>query len=529
MKTRFGKNFGRKRIIALSLVAALLATMCVWAEPDTAYADNASGVPTVAPTISSADNTDFTAGIYVLCVSPSGFDMDSADETVYSYMNVEAQSTAGDWISIGHSTEVSYPLEWYRPQRTNDDLKALGLSYSNGDTVNIRVSYCNTAGVSGPYNTTSITYVNTAEEARERAESIEKADTTITARGNDLKEPAVGDKATWENDLFKLTAEVTKAGKNDFTVQCELTSYFEAAGYSAYIADVYAIDKNGDVKDAHVGEGMYTNQGSNGTISSEFYIHSRDFAKGPNYLRFCVMSGDGGYSRQPNEDFVYLYFVARPLKPAAPVATKVTKNSVTFKKAYKEVNPQATGSGTTIFYKKKGAAKWLQKKFSAGGTMTISGLSPDTVYQFQAQSYVTGKMNSGKSVTTVSPKSATKSFTTAAKSAPTVVSVQAVNLRSVDRVHLEGSIFEWSDSIGVYDIKITLKNLPKNQKYIALKSEYSSEKVVKLKGNTYTIKGITYAGSGSTPYVQVATVGNKVNSRYLGYSPYSKKQVGIVK
>ena len=204
----------------------------------------------------------------------------------------------------------------------------------------------------------------------------------------------------------------------------------------------YYVDQDG--KDHYAG--LSAKQDAKG--SYQFYVNLSRMGYGCSHLKFRLGTFQyGGYKYGVPEtiDLKPLYFNVglskTPLYAFCPTSKKdsatirpyeiVGGSALNFLKTVPKYKGNLTENGVTVWFRKKGVKSWTKKSFKNGKAIKLTGLKPDTVYQWKAQYYMKSKNHNGETKTLTAPVTDVFSFATAVNAKPKVKSCKVSKVEVV--------------------------------------------------------------------------------------------------
>ena len=387
-------------------------------------------------------------------------------------------------------------------------------------TYYVKAYYVEPNGSKGPDSNICGPFGPVEDESKipSKIEAASKA--AVKTTGNDAGVLKKGTKVTFERAFYTMSVSVKKIKGTDVTFAVKLEGKKPYDDY-LYIENgsIFYTDDKGDPKAE-----MFTNH--------EATVDMSKMAVGCAKIKIPVtatvsLKYDRNQKKYKFEESFYI-----DVAPQAPSlgVTKADKKSITLGKAYSnKVN--CTGSGTTVYYRKKGASNWKKKTFAKGKTMKISGLSAGTSYQFKAVNFVKCKDKSGKTKTINSSECKERIFNTAYNSAPKTKSVKTSKVKQKTKQFKgkwvqSGNKMKWqkpySLQVTTFKLTIALKSKPASAVGLVVKDPDGVVHILKGTKNKYTLSSeIKGYKKGQKVKFMVATIGNgdKVDN-ITGVSPY---------
>ena len=387
-------------------------------------------------------------------------------------------------------------------------------------TYYVKAYYVDSEGKKGPDSNICGPFGPVEDESKIPGKVEEASKTAVKTTGNDAGVLKKGTSVTFERAFYKLTLSVKDIKGSDviFTVNLEPNKPYDTYLFMEHGSIRYTTkkDKPQDVMDT-VGETT---------------IDMTDMIEGCTKITIPVTATlrqkyDINQKKYKFEETLYFDNAPQALSPGV---TKADKKSITFGKAYSAA-VNCTDSGTTVYYKKKGAAKWKEKTFASGKTMKLTGLSAGTSYQIKAVNFVKSKDRNGKEKTIKGTESSVSIFRTAYKSAPKTKSVKTSKVKQKTRKFAgkwvkSGIHTKWQKpytlKVTTYKLTIKMKSKPTNAGGIVVKDPDGVVHVIKGSKNKYTLSGeIKGYKKGQKVKFKVATFGNGETADVLtGVSPY---------
>ena len=326
---------------------------------------------------------------------------------------------------------------------------------------------------------------------------------TITSdSGEDLTE---GRKVVFDHPIYTATLLIKSVTSSEVVVNLDLTTKVQemsAKGYTSSDSDFTTVLKyNGGTADI-----MDRNESSNNIDIKykEATIKKSNIKGGANYFEFVVKPGlrvdyDWLYGKTTNRvEFTYLdsSSISKNGK-----SFNVTTNSVSFGKAVKS----GEGSGTIVYYRKKGDSEWIEKKYEGGSAIKITGLTASTRYEFKGANYTT---KDGAEIIGTECK---VFYVNTASNAPAIKSVKATGVKQFQvTVPGEWRNHKWYPAHKVWKTKfklsITFKKAPQNvtsmwfavnKAHLDIKAKKKVSKSLtlggKLKGKKLTVSAYSYS------------------------------------
>ncbi len=275
----------------------------------------------------------------------------------------------------------------------------------------------------------------------------------------------------WDHQLYTLEGKITKVTSSDISVEyiftvkvdaCKALGYDDAwcSGYAGYVnfnggsnhvvADEEQSASYSIIKSTATISKKEMNVGANGFIFSP-EITFKDDAGGTSAtidktVMDVIISGKTSEHKVSDYDF-YIY-----------------KTSLILGKAFSSDSADVTEAGTVVAYRPAGG-EWKEATFTSGQSLNITGLTPNTKYEYKTKDYVKGTNSSG-GYTLDTGFSSVNSVNTAG-TAPKVKSIKKVKVKQY-KVTIPGQFVnhkwiathkEWRTS---YTVKVTLSSVPKN-------------------------------------------------------------------
>ena len=356
---------------------------------------------------------------------------------------------------------------------------------------------------------------------------IEAASTSaVKATGIDTGLLKKGTTATFERDFYKLTLTVKEIKGSDVTFAVKLEP---KEPYGTYLFMEYGNIRCTDKYGKSHGEFF---------MNDEATINMADMAVGCNQLLIpvtCTVRNTYDRNQKKYKFEEYIYFDAAPQSPSLSVSKADTK-SITLGKAYSnKIN--CTDSGTTVYYRKKGAKSWKSKTFAKGKAMKITGLSASSVYQFKAVDFVKSKDRNGKVKTISSNDSKEFIFRTANKTGPAIKSAKTSKVSQKTKKFngqwvKSGIHWKWQKSFTskatIFKLSIKLKSKTPAAGLILVDPDGVGHLIKGTKDTFNLSTEIKGYKKGKTVKFKVATFGNgdKVDN-ITAISPYKTISVTI--
>lgn len=166
-------------------------------------------------------------------------------------------------------------------------------------------------------------------------------------------------------------------------------------------------------------------------VTEDFSVSLSELGYGCNYIRpkmicYGYSDYDGVSQYWEEEPFCFgMYPSSAPFSQYSALTTKDTltlkpctnySGTLTYQNALKSFGGNVSESGVKVWYRKKGASGWKEKKFKK--IPKISSLKADTVYEWKAQSYLVSQDPTGLSHTLNGPESKVFTVCTALSAKP---------------------------------------------------------------------------------------------------------------
>ncbi|MBO4863895.1 MAG: hypothetical protein J5517_05995 [Eubacterium sp.] len=394
-------------------------------------------------------------------------------------------------------------------------------------TYYVKVYYVDSDGKKGPDSNICGPFGPVEDESKIPGKVEEASKVALKETGNDAGVLKKGTSVTFERAFYKLTLSVKDIKGTDVTFAVNLAPN---KPYDAYLfmshGSISYKDKKGDPRIEFF-------------MNEEATIDMSNIEVGCTKITIPVTAEllqkyDRNQKKYKFEET--FYFDNAPQTPSLGV-TKADKKSITLGKAY-SATANCTDSGTTVYYKKKGASKWKEKSFAKGKTIKLTGLSAGTSYQIKAVNFVKSKDRNGKVKTISSNESNVNIFRTAYKSSPKVKSVKTSKVKQKTKKFngqwvKSGNKLKWQKpytlNVTTYKLTIKMKSKPTNAGGIVVKDPDGVVHIIKGAKKKYTLSSeIKGFKKGQTVKFKVATFGNgdKVDN-ITGVSPYKTINVTL--
>ena len=352
--------------------------------------------------------------------------VEGTDVETDSWQECENKNLGNDW-------QYGYPTTSY----TSSDGSWGSLYLVSGHSYRFRVCYTYPDGTRSAYATSSTIVYGSAKQ--EKALLQEKINKYLT-EGEDKVDTAYYDglglspnqtALHYNRPLYQLdltftgssTAENGDALLN-FHAQCasRVPGDSTVKGLEFRMEGIYFINQNGE-------EQYQSLAGYD--VTEDFSVSLSELGYGCNYIRpkmicYGYSDYDGVSQYWEEEPFCFgMYPSSAPFSQYSALTTKDTltlkpctnySGTLTYQNALKSFGGNVSESGVKVWYRKKGASGWKEKKFKK--IPKISSLKADTVYEWKAQSYLVSQDPTGLSHTLNGPESKVFTVCTALSAKP---------------------------------------------------------------------------------------------------------------
>ena len=392
----------------------------------------------------------------------------------------------------------------------------------------------------------TVTELDTTMSPADVQAALQKAYETFPEAITDyayLDDFTVGAKSTVDCAAYKSSLEITKVTKSEVVFKFTLENKFPGGlAFRVSNESNAALTLSGGSAGVTDTDGTQTEMDLYGNETTYSFNATAKMSDLENEVGLEVVGlGVGAYYMESDKFFTYnneatslyshdaptiMQYVSAPSKPGGYYISEVSKNTI-------KLGPDAFSSpflentGSVVCYRIAGTSKWTEKKFAAGKTMKLTGLDYAAFYEIGLKSYVTEKMDNGKSVTKYSAMSDTMVQVTTPKDKPVIASVKisGAKKRSGQRPGYWDYFGKWhngsyfSGTTGTVTIK--LKKKPKAT-YLYVNAKGCSGSIVKIKGKKVVLKNVnlgSYSKGKKAPIQAAFTFDSKYKGKAMAFRP----------